>query len=265
MALFLRIAAGDLQLRGIARRARRAVDAEWLDLAREESDRLRRRPVELLESAETDVPITWGFSRSRIVLPEGASRWPLAQKRAVLIHELAHVQRHDALTQLVARIACALHWPNPLAWIAAREMRAERERACDDRVLRKAPGPPSMQRAFSRSRARRCTPAVPLPRWRWRAARSSKDGSCRCSIRRSIAGRSAPAARSPPPARRDASCCRSRQWLRLRSRLRLLLLPRQRWLRLRSRCRRLLLPRQRWLRLHSRIRPPAPPRKSRPR
>src|SRR5438105_11335135 len=40
MALLLRIAGGDLQLRGIARRATRAVDAEWLDLAREVSRRL---------------------------------------------------------------------------------------------------------------------------------------------------------------------------------------------------------------------------------
>jgi hypothetical protein len=56
MALFLRIAAGDLQLRGIARRARRAVDSEWLDLIREgaliASQRLdARNQVEVIHQA----------------------------------------------------------------------------------------------------------------------------------------------------------------------------------------------------------------------
>jgi beta-lactamase regulating signal transducer with metallopeptidase domain len=136
LALLLRIAAGDLQLRAIARKAQRAVSREWLELLDQCAQRLGvRRNVVLLESDEVEVPITWGALRPRIVVPRAAKEWSAAHKRAVLLHELAHVERHDALTQRIARVACALQWMNPLAWAAASAMRRERERACDDRVL----------------------------------------------------------------------------------------------------------------------------------
>jgi len=53
----------------------------------------------------------------------------------VLLHELAHVARGDALLQSLAMLAFALHWYNPLLWLAIYRMHTEREAACDDLVL----------------------------------------------------------------------------------------------------------------------------------
>jgi len=61
--------------------------------------------------------------------------WDDRQLRSVLLHELAHVKRCDVAAQWLIQIAVALHWFNPLVWIAAWRLHAEGERACDNLVL----------------------------------------------------------------------------------------------------------------------------------
>ena len=58
-------------------------------------------------------------------VPVEATGWSNDRLRAVLLHELAHVQRFDCLTQGMAQIARAVHWFNPVAWMAVRELRRE--------------------------------------------------------------------------------------------------------------------------------------------
>jgi hypothetical protein len=70
-----------------------------------------------------------------VLLPATAAEWTQARRRMVLLHELAHVQRLDTLTQSLAQMATALHWFNPFVWRAAHQLRSEAEQACDDRVL----------------------------------------------------------------------------------------------------------------------------------
>ena len=95
-----------------------------------------KRRVRLLVSERPRMPMTWGIVRPTILLPKESEGWPAERLRAVLLHELAHVQRADCLTQLLGQIACILYWFNPLVWIAAHRMRVEQEGACDDTVLR---------------------------------------------------------------------------------------------------------------------------------
>ncbi len=117
-------------------RARPVKDRAWLDTLEEIGDRLFvRRPIQLLESTRVSVPAAWGAFRPVILIPPDADRWSEERRRCVLAHEMAHVKRWDTLTQPAARLACAIHWFNPLAWKAAGAMQLEREKACDDYVL----------------------------------------------------------------------------------------------------------------------------------
>ncbi len=81
-------------------------------------------------------PVVTGLWRTTIVLPEAARGWDSDRRYSVLLHELAHIRRGDLHVQALAHAACALYWFNPLVWIAAAHLRTERERACDDEVLR---------------------------------------------------------------------------------------------------------------------------------
>jgi beta-lactamase regulating signal transducer with metallopeptidase domain len=78
---------------------------------------------------------TFGVFRPVVLLPADAADWSHERVHAVLAHELAHIARHDCLTQLLVQFARALYWFNPLMWFAERRMAVERERACDDMVM----------------------------------------------------------------------------------------------------------------------------------
>lgn len=95
-----------------------------------------RKPVRLLLTSRREMPMAWGIWRPTILLPEEAIDWDQSQIEAVLLHELGHIHRRDPLTHVLSQVVCAMHWFNPLVWIAAWRLGVERERACDDLVLR---------------------------------------------------------------------------------------------------------------------------------
>lgn len=132
----LPLAFGLWQLAAVHRRSRELDDRRWLSLLAALQKQLAvRRAVQLRQSTEALLPLTWGALHPVLLVPDEASEWSDERRRLVLLHELAHIRRWDWLTQLVAHMTCALYWFNPLVWLAARQMRIERERACDDLVL----------------------------------------------------------------------------------------------------------------------------------
>ena len=117
-------------------------DERWLLLVEELSLELGlARHVRLRQASGPAMPMTWGIRRPTILIPADADEWSAERRRDVLLHELAHVKRHDFLTQLVARVGCAVYWFHPLVWLAATRLREERERACDDHVLNAGASP----------------------------------------------------------------------------------------------------------------------------
>lgn len=136
LLLLARLAAAAIGAALLVRRATPVRDREWLALAAALRGELGvRRGVELRTSDEIGSPMACGVVTPIILLPRDAHAWSADERRQALLHELAHVARHDCGTQLLARLARALHWPDPLAWVAVAAQRAEREAACDDVVL----------------------------------------------------------------------------------------------------------------------------------
>ena len=126
---------GHLQMRKTVRHAREATGLWVEDSAFAAMAIGVPRPVRLLEGPRVFVPVTWGVSRPVILLPGGSETWAAGRRRAVLLHEFAHIARSDCAVEYLTWLACALYWFHPGVWYAARRIRAERERACDDRVV----------------------------------------------------------------------------------------------------------------------------------
>ena len=135
LLLLLRVGLGVRAIRRLARYATPA-DARWRDALESACAALRLGDrIRIRISPDVSMPMTFGRRVPVILLPQAAREWPDDRVRLVLLHELAHIARGDWTTHLMARTLAAVHWFNPLAWIALRRMTAERERACDDRVL----------------------------------------------------------------------------------------------------------------------------------
>ncbi len=136
LALTFWLALGAIRLRRLAGQARPVASPDWQADLEEARQRLSiSRRVRLLSGVGTPVPLTWGTFQPVILLPDDEGTWSGERRRVVLLHELAHVKRCDCLTQTLGRLTRAIHWFNPLVWIAVRQLARERERACDEMVL----------------------------------------------------------------------------------------------------------------------------------
>lgn len=95
-----------------------------------------RRAVRIASAPSGNSAAVFGFIRPCLLLPEGMlDTLEQREARLVLLHELFHIRRCDVLVNWIGVLALALHWFNPLAWVALRRLRADQELACDAAVL----------------------------------------------------------------------------------------------------------------------------------
>lgn len=117
------------------RRANVLVEAPWLAALAQAQRRMGfKHGTALLVSEELHSPVSWGMMRP-IILLNPAVIPATDEAEAIIAHELAHVARLDWAKLLLARVACAVFWFNPLVWLLARESHQLREEAADDAVL----------------------------------------------------------------------------------------------------------------------------------
>ncbi len=92
--------------------------------------------IPIYSTAFLKCPVIFGYFKPRIYLPiHTISDYDPAGMRFMLLHELQHFKHKDMAANYLISIAGILYWFNPFVWYALREMRCEREIACDSSVL----------------------------------------------------------------------------------------------------------------------------------
>jgi GWxTD domain-containing protein len=122
----------------MARRLRRTGVCAAPDFWQERLSLLARRlhlsrPVGLLESCLTAVPVVMGHLRPVILMPVGLlTGLPAGQIESILLHELAHIRRYDYLVNMLQTSVEGLLFYHPVVWWISGVIRTEREHCCDD-------------------------------------------------------------------------------------------------------------------------------------
>jgi beta-lactamase regulating signal transducer with metallopeptidase domain/protocatechuate 3,4-dioxygenase beta subunit len=88
-------------------------------------------------------PFVWGIFRGSIYLPANFSAaGTIADRQGIILHELAHVARFDALVNFMQVITQGLFFFHPLVWWANSRIRQEREKCCDEVAIARLGGSP---------------------------------------------------------------------------------------------------------------------------
>jgi uncharacterized protein (TIGR03435 family) len=115
----------------------RRAPPEWQQIFGELGARIGvSRPVRLMVSALVQVPTVVGWLRPVVLVPVGAlGGLPAEHLEALLLHELAHIRRHDYLVNMLQSVAEALLFYHPAVWWVSGHISAERELCCDDAAV----------------------------------------------------------------------------------------------------------------------------------
>ena len=101
-----------------------------------------RRSCRLAVSADVTAPVLAGLGAPMVLLPRKLfGEFSESEREQVMLHELAHLRRWDDWTNLAERLLGAVFFFHPAVRWLGRQLRLEREIACDDWVLTVAEEP----------------------------------------------------------------------------------------------------------------------------
>ena len=94
------------------------------------------KAIPIYSTAFLKSPVMVGLFKPCIYLPiHLISDYQESSMRYILLHELQHYKYKDALASYLMIVAGVFYWFNPFVWYALKEMRNDRELACDTSVL----------------------------------------------------------------------------------------------------------------------------------
>lgn len=141
---------GFLQVAALRQRHLSPIDEYWKVRIAALSKRLRiKRRVVLATSTRVSVPMVIGYLKPVIVIPLGLlTALPYDQIEAIILHELAHIRRHDYLVNIFQTCVETLFFFNPAVGWMSSLLREEREHCCDDLAVASGPGMKSYIKAL---------------------------------------------------------------------------------------------------------------------
>jgi beta-lactamase regulating signal transducer with metallopeptidase domain len=150
--LLARLLSGWWRVRALQRVALTAPPSRWQETVDRLARRLGiRRRVRVTDTETVETPTVIGWWRPVIVLPMVAlSGLTPSQADAILMHELAHIRRHDYLVNLLQHVTETVLFYHPAVWWLSHRMRVEREQCCDGIVVDQCADPLDYATALTR-------------------------------------------------------------------------------------------------------------------
>jgi beta-lactamase regulating signal transducer with metallopeptidase domain len=121
----------------IRRQGLQKIEVDWRLFTQKMAALLGIKPqVKIYLSELVNSPLTIGFLKPIILIPAASvNHLSVAQLEAVILHELAHIRRMDYIMNLVLSVVEMLLFFNPFTQLLSKQIKKERELACDDWVL----------------------------------------------------------------------------------------------------------------------------------
>lgn len=130
-------------LKKIKQTSSQIIPTEWLNILEEiKNNHNISSKVRLLTSPKIESPITIGFLKPLIIFPTAyINSISTEEAEAILLHEIAHIRRHDYLFNIILISIETTLFFNPFIWLVSRHIKVEREQSCDDFVTTHIPNP----------------------------------------------------------------------------------------------------------------------------